>query len=331
MRTFAVAFVVATALLAGCSDGSPADVPSSADDFDDLDVEATATTGVLLGVVVDGAIRPIKDVAVVVIQPGGDELNAKTDSEGRFAFDGLEPGSHLIRASHPSYAPVQSSADVVAGVQDPAIVRVLMERLFSQDPYSELIKFDGYLACSYSAGVTTTCVNDYTRIVGERCTPAPAPPVCTTQCAGGCLRDYNLSQQGGNTREYVSTVGPGWQQIVFEVTWEASADSTSEELSITISYFTRPNTAHFFGNTNGPNPIRLQFDLNKTPEGQQSAEGEPELIGPEGRSDVFTFFNNGGGTVPLTLNQGFRSFQTSFYYGLPPEGWSFVNGDEVPF
>jgi hypothetical protein len=304
--------------LAGCSTPSE-DLPKPSD-FDDLGVQATSTTGVLLGVVVDEAIRPIPNVAVTLVKPAGGEEKQTTDSQGRFAFGDLAPGVHIVRASHPSYGPVQTTADVVAGVEEPPVLRVLMERLFSQDPYSELIKFDGFLACSYSFPVGSTCVNDYTRLIGF-----------VPGCQGGCLRDYNVSRQGGNVREYVSVVSPGWQQILFETVWEPSVDSTSPELTISVSYFTRVSTSHFFGGMSGPSPMRLQIDLGKTPPGQNNGDGEPAEIGPEGRDDVFAFFNNGGGAGSITLNQPFRTFQAMFYYGIPPEGWSFVNGDPLPF
>jgi hypothetical protein len=95
-----------------------------------------------------------------------------------------------------------------------------------------------------------------------------------------------------------------------------------------VSYLNRTSTGHFYGNTNGPSPLRIQFDLGETAEGQQQ---EPQLIPPEGMSNLFILYNDGGGPGSVTLNQQFTHFQTNFYYGLPPDGWSFVNGDELPF
>lgn len=314
--------VLLAALLAGCAGGGGGADEPTAGDFDDLGLEATSTTGILIGVVVDQAIRPVPDVDITVTKPDGGELTDKTDASGRFAFSALPPGGYVVKARHPQFTPQQASTVVEAGVAEPPVLRILMERLFSQAPFTELIKFDGYIACGYSFPVGSTCVNDYTRIVGGT----------VPGCEGGCLRQYNVSQQGGNIREYQSVIGPGWQQIVFETVWDPSLEGTSPEMTISVSYFTRPNAAHFFAGTSAPSPLRLQVDLgDESPPGQNNADGEPAFIGPEGRPDLFVFFNNGGGAGSYTVNQPFRAFQTAFYYGLPPEGWAFANGDELPF
>lgn len=313
------ALAVTATVLAGCAGGGTAD-EVSAGEFDDLGLESSSTTGVLLGVVVDDAIRPIPEVDVTVTKPDGNALQAKTDDLGRFAFGSLFPGTYRIETFHPQFRAAQTTAEVVAGVAEPPVVRILVERLFTQEPFSELIKFDGFLSCSYSFPVGSTCVNDYTRLIAF-----------VPGCEGGCLRDYNVSKQGGNIREYTSVVNPGWQQIVFETTWEPSFDGTSPELTISVSYFTRISTGHFFAGLSAPNPMRLQVDLGEEPDGMQAQEGEPEMIGPEGRPDLFVFFNNGGGPGSVTIQQPFQNFQTTFHYGLPPPDWSFVRGDPLPF
>jgi Carboxypeptidase regulatory-like domain len=305
-------------LLAGCasSSGGGATQTSTAN-FSDLVTKGTATTGAVVGVVVDDAIRPVKDAKVELRTPDGNSQTKVTDVQGRFAFSGLAPGTYFLRVSAAQFAPAQTSAEVVAGVDDPPAVRIQVARLFSQAPYAEQIKFDGFLACSISFPVGTTCVNDYTRIIGGT----------VPGCEGGCLRNYNVSKTAGNQREYVTTVGPGWQVIVFEAYWEASTNLGSG-LDISVSFFTRPDSGHFFGNTASASPLRLEFDVNKTAEGQQE---DPTLINWQGQNDLFVFYNDGGGPGSVTVNQKFTSLQTNFYYGIPPDGWSFAKGDPLPF
>lgn len=314
-------FALAGVSLAGCSDGTTAE-PDADSGFEDLGAQASSTTGVILGVVVDDAIRPVKDVAVGLKLPGGEDKATASDVEGRFAFSNLQPGTYFLSTRHPQFSAAQTSVEVVAGVSDPPVLRVQITRLFSQDPYSVLTKFDGYLSCAYSLGLSSTCVNDYTRVTGEQCTPAGC------YCAGGCLRDYNLSSAGGNVREYVSSVDPGWQVLVIEETWEPTSDAGTA-LGFTVSYFSRPNAGHWFGSVNGENPLRIQFDVGEEHASASYGGEEPPMIPPEGYDELFVFFGAGDGSV--VLSQGFQSFQTSFYYGIPPDGWSFVAGDELPF
>lgn len=329
MRVAVVAFSLLCAALAGCSDPGTAVVPDSeAESFDDFEVEATATTGILLGVVVDEAIRPVQDVQISLNRQDGTPSEQVTDAEGRFAYGDLPPGDYLIQASHFKYAPVQMTATVVAGDEDPAVNKIQLTRLFAQEPFSELISYDGFLACAHTVGVSTTCVNDYTRVVGERCDPVTGT-VCTSQCAGGCFRDQDLARQGGNVREYVSVIGPGWQSIVFEETWEPTSDA-GQQLGFTVSYYSRPDAGHWFGQVDGPNPLRLQLDVGVEHESAAYLDGQPTMVDANGTEELFVFYGAGGfGSV--VLNQQFRAFQTAFYYAVPPEGWSFVNGDPRPF
>lgn len=76
--------------LAGCSQGGS---PDEADvNLPDLGLEATATTGLIRGVVVDEAIRPIEG-AKISLQAGSASQETTTTPEGAFGFDGLEPGT----------------------------------------------------------------------------------------------------------------------------------------------------------------------------------------------------------------------------------------------
>lgn len=322
-----VVLFVSLVALSGCAGGEvkAPPVPDASEDFSDIAVEATATTGVLLGVVVDEAIRPISQAKVSLRMGDGSANDKMTDDQGRFAYDGLEPNTYFLSVSHLQHTSAQVSAEVVAGDENPKVLRVQLTRLFDQNPYSEILKFDGFLACAYAFQVSSTCVNDYTRVTGERCVPT-SPPQC--YCAGGCFRDYNLARQGGNIREYVSAVGAGWQSIIFEETWEPTSDA-GKNLGFTVSYFARPNAGHWFGSVNGPNPILLRLDVGVEHDSASYAGEEPPMIPVEGYDQIFTFF--GAGSSSLVINQKFESFQSSFYYGIPPEGWSFVKGDPMPF
>jgi hypothetical protein len=312
--------VLLSAALAGCS-GGDGGAPAPADDagqFDDLGVRPSSTTGVLLGVVVDEAIRPIEGAQVGLTQADGSDLGKVTDPQGRFAFGDLPAGTYFIKVSHPLFSPSQTSAEVAAGVEDPPVVRVQLTRLFAQDPYTETIKFDGYIACAYSIVVGSTCVNDYTRLLAG----------VVPGCEGGCLKQYNVSQTAGNVREFRFDLGPGWQSMVMEEYWEPTLGEPVSQgtLNFILSYFTRTSTGHWWAQGTGASPIRVQVDVGEDGPG---AQGVDELIPPEGMADLFVIFGAGSGDV--AINQPFSYFQTNFYYAIPPEGWSLVNGDPAPF
>jgi hypothetical protein len=313
VRPFWALAILLAAVLAGCaSGGGKADTSATKADFTDLGVTGSATTGVILGVVVDDAIRPVKDVKVELRAPDGGNQSKATDAQGRFAFGDLQPGTYFLRFSNPQFAPVQTTVAVQAGDLDPPTTRVQMQRLFSQQPYTEQIKWSGYIQCGYSGVVGSTCVNDYTRLV--------------PQCNGGCLKQYNVSKAAGNDREYTTSVGPGWQVIVMEAYWTPTTEESGQQLFMSVSYLNRTSTSHYYGGLGGPSPLRLEFDVGQAAEGQN---GDPKLIPPEGMGNLFVFYNSDG--VGVAVNQPFQHFQTNFYYGLPPEGWSVVNGDPLPF
>ena len=137
-----LALALATALLAGCSGKDPA---PDADPTSGLGLEATKTTGVIRGVVVDQAIVPIPGV-VVSLSGGG---NATTNADGAFGFEGLAPGTYFLTAHKPGFADVQQGTDVEAGVAEPPVVKILMTADVSTLPTYEVFSFHGYLECSF--------------------------------------------------------------------------------------------------------------------------------------------------------------------------------------
>jgi hypothetical protein len=309
MRTrFATPIALLAALLvAGCSGGGDdPEVPPTAPPG----VQVSSSTGALHGVVVDQAIRPIAGAAVAISGPS--ERTAETGEDGRFAFGLLAPGTYIVQASHPIFGPAQTTAEVVAGDAEPPALRVLLERLFAQEPFSEAIKFDGFIQCGYDAAVLTSqCVNDYTSIVYP----------------GGLANDLRSVV---DNRGYVTAVGPGWQVMVYELLWETTAQGTSEEMFFLVSFFNRTASDHY-ARAAGASPVALRMHVGEVHDTQAGTE---EQVPAEGRPDLYVFAGiSAGGGLPVGagVSQPFTFFQHNFYYGLPPDGWSFVAGDVPPF
>ena len=129
-------------VLAGCSDDPPSAATQDEGVFAGLDesAEATSTTGAIAGVVVDEAIRPVPRANVTLVAAG---KNVTTDDEGRFAFEGLEPGTYFLDAAAHRFAKAQVSADVAAG--EVSTVRILIARLTTVEPYQQTLNFEGFI------------------------------------------------------------------------------------------------------------------------------------------------------------------------------------------
>lgn len=314
VRSFAGLLVLA--LLAGCTSGTQTtedQVP-----FDGLEGQASATTGVLRGVVVDDRIVPIVG-AVVDLRGASEAPNQTTDDQGRFLFSDLPAGTYFLHVSSPLHKGIQSSADVVAGEAEPRAVRIQMERLFTQDPFVVQITREGYFQCSQAgAGLyaSSNCVYDpYRWAFGPGDSPTQPVDNVTTQ-----------------TREWHSDIGPGWQTLIFEMQWTPTSQGTSANMGIVVS--TQKSTrdgAHHFAQFEGGTPIRGQIDVGV--EHESAANVEPTMIPPEGMTNMsyFVGVREDGFTPGIAYQQQFELYLTMFYYGKPPEGWSFINNDPMPF
>lgn len=306
------AFAILLIVLAGCSDPAP----SADDGFDDVDVQVSSTTGAIRGVVVDDRIVPVEGATVALAGSGVAGQETTTDAEGRFVFDALAPGSYFLQTTSPTHKATQTSTEVVAGVAEPPILRILVERLFQQDPFSVQIAREGFFECSQSgASVWYSSSGCADGVFGPAADEVP--------------QLSNLTRQD---RDFHADVGPGWQQLVFEMTWEPTAQGTSPNMGMVVStYKPERDTSHWFANFESGNPMRGQIDVGVKHE--TAADTDPEQIPPEGmeRMSYFMSVRGDGFTPGIAYNQRFQTYLTMFHYGVPPEGWSVVAGDELPF
>lgn len=309
MRVSWVLGLLAMAALAGCAESAAPEPDSGA--FDDLDVEVDEDTGVILGVVVDQAIVPVGGVKIQVTATDV-ALETMTDEAGRFVFKDLEPGTYFVAASKAVYESIQTTTIVEAGKESPPVLKLQLTRLFDQDPYMETLQFVGFVGCAYNFFVSSTCVNDYTRIV----------PVC----GGGCAPQVTgIVDQ----REYRSEVSSGWQSVLWEMTWDNSVSGTADEMQITVSYEDRVGASHWFSSVAMGQPYRMQVDVGVPGPGAQIPSGEPEMIDPAGRDDLWNMISAGQSNV--AIQQEVEIFQSNFYFAPVPDGWSLLAGDGNPF
>lgn len=300
MRSVLLAAVLALPLaLAGCSGGSgSAPGPTGGPDFGELDLEPTATTGILRGLVVDEAIRPIEG-ANVTLTPGG--LAARSLADGTFGFEGLQPGTYFVQVTKNGYNGTQTSAEVVAGVAEPPIVRVLLTANPSEAAYFEAFAYDAFITCGFAVVATSVGCNTF-------------PDV------GEALGDSVYF-------EFSFDRLPWWTQG--ELVWEQTQAAGGSMIWEAVNNNVPPPQPHYGYRETGPSPA-LAY-INRT-----ILEEEQDWVLEDGIT--YRIF---GGPHPtctgvgfgcgVTLNQRLTGYIHHFYNFEPVPGWRFtVDGDPVP-
>ncbi|MGB1585903.1 MAG: carboxypeptidase-like regulatory domain-containing protein [Thermoplasmatota archaeon] len=299
-----VVLMLLAVTLAGCSEeAGPADQGTDLTVDDDL--QATDTTGIIRGVVVDEAVIPIVG-ATVTIQ--GQNLETQTDEEGAFGFDGLDEGVYFLRVDKLGYNSTQSNANVVAGVERPDAILIRLISNPTTAPYFESEQLRGYLACG--APVFATSVG---------CTTW-GPIADATASDGIFERDWGvLPQHVQGELVWRNTQAFGGQFI-----WELSPDnwpSTPQPAwghrdvtpSPALAYM---NQTHIEGEANGEDVSDWMM-----------AEGMNYRIfaGPNEACDGIYGFGCG-----LTIDQDMELFLHDFFNFNPEDGWRFTeDGDPI--
>jgi hypothetical protein len=287
MRWIALLVLV---LLAGCA-GAP--VPESAEEAD--------PTGVLRGLVVDAALRPLADVNVSVAQAGQDAALAQTGVDGLFRFEGLAPGTYVVEARKATYLSAQTLANVQADVPEPDLVQLVLAVQEDEVPFVVAIAWEGYIGCAFT--------------YGNLCS-APA------QLGYDILGDSSAHLFWS---EYVD-VGRVPDLVQAEAVWHATLP-TSEELkpifgwSEPVAWQQLQYGGTFFSESvRSPSFHRLDAELL----------AEPQVGVTAGL--VVEFYSGGDVSSPtgLTLNQPVRLFLHNFYGYLPPEAWRFATDGAPP-
>jgi hypothetical protein len=308
MRAVLLAILLAGVATAGCG-GSPAEGPIDAqteDLVEDLELEVTPTTGLLLGIVVDERVVPIAGATVAL----GSGETTNTSADGAYGFDGLQPGTHLVTASKPGYVANTVSAVVVVGDKDPPLVNVqLQASLDYVAPFVDAYKVDGYIMCTSNPVALCSLPNNY------------RPTACGTHES---LCYDNVTED--NSRFNLELVG-NTSALQAELVWDAASRFSQQ-----MGWKAEPNVGcDGVGGTNqlayGPSPL-LAIGI------------EPKLRTPGGPPCGVIIAVSGGTItdgacvpdVPLfgtlcpgvVVQQQFAAYVHAFYGHLPPPGWRFA-------
>lgn len=310
-RPFLLAAVLLAAALAGCSSGN-----SNDDVVPDDGLKPTATTGIIRGVVVDNAIRPIPGVDIALTVPEGPPLSAKSDASGSFGFANLKPGTYFVKAQKIGYFDAQQSVQVEAGVEDPPVMKILLSINVDARPFFQVQSFEGFVECTTSVVVLCGAPNLVTTLwcSGDL---DPLPP----QCFGNVTNDRF-------TNDFY--FADNASLIQFEMAWDSTQTLSPEmyfELE-TLNAGCDTSGEVFLNNTSGPSAIYAT--VNQT----QIEDHEIGTVCPiyfSAFSGDATGDPSGQGLpIGVTFEQRFTLFIHEFHGFLPPPGWRFtVDGDPV--
>ncbi|MCA1812166.1 MAG: carboxypeptidase-like regulatory domain-containing protein [Halobacteriales archaeon] len=321
--------LIALFLLSGCSSKATTDTITGA--VDDLQLEATATTGVIRGVVVDEGIRPLAGVLLTATSQGS-SFTANSTSTGSFGFQGLPPGTYFVKAHKLGFRDTQVSTEVHAGVSDPHPLKVLLSLDSTYvKPYASATVFKGFIEC----GVVTPGVGIAVCSIpnGTTCGNDPVP------CSANVTSD--------NFSMFIAVDGgvPLW--IQHELVWDATQAAGNQ-----FSLVARTATAEGFqggsyekdlpDQPTGESPLLAvvntttikEYDIGRNGTGLAPAvftggvEGTgSQVCAPDTpATNPFCAFDTG-----VTLEQDFTMYTHVFYGFLPPEGYRFSNdGEPVP-
>ncbi|MGB0652960.1 MAG: carboxypeptidase-like regulatory domain-containing protein [Thermoplasmatota archaeon] len=310
MKSGLLFLLLTTSLLAGCtgSDGGGDALSGDDDELGGLDVEATDTTGVIRGVVVDDAIRPVAE-ATVKLSGGGINLETITNEEGAFGFEGLDPGTYFLRGSKLGYFESQASVEVVAGVDLPPVTKLLLETDAEGTPFYVLYDFRGFVECGTSA--VALC----------------GAPYVAVQIADLLLNETGQGPTGiGNPtndnflQAHVIERAPALVQG--ELIWQ-STQALGDHLTYYHSYTGKDHigiqgTIH---SVTGTSPLLIQTDADLA---------ATVDLGPTTDLTVRVFAAGGDLPAGVVVQQEFQSLTHVFYGYTPPEDWRFTTTGDVP-
>lgn len=317
----ALGLLVAATALAGCSGGGgdgdggpdPAEGPPP--------LQATATTGVIRGVVVDEAIRPLPNVTVQASGPGGASATATTGEDGFFGLQGLAPGNWFLAASKVAYESSQVGVEVVAGLDSPPIAKIQMVFVPGAVPFQVLIHYEGFLECAVPGANVCFILNFYPCLVQQ----AAGQP-----CSGNVTNDNSVFQIHEQILSFQRN--PDWTQA--ELVWE-STQAVTDWLRIRMSA-NSPDDGSGIDERNlvvsGPSPLMASLNASVNEEWELGVAEGLALESFAAGNDMLCGLPNVGVNPcqGVTLNQRV-DFYFHFFFGYaPPEGWRFSADGDVP-
>lgn len=299
-----LALVLATALLAGCSQKATTQETT----------QVSATTGSIRGVVVDAAIRPLGGV-LVTLRAGADKtMTLNTTDGGLFRFDQVPAGVQVIKAHRVGYLDVQVQVPVQAGVAQPNETKVTLgidpsyTKPFVQQPF----KFQGIMQCSAMLNAPQP--------VGHTAVAACAVPGQTTGMAAADDRFIAIHPLDNGRPQFVQSElvwtpgGPLANQLqLYMDERNRTATMSAGQNGVSTGYYELEHSA-------GKSPVVVHVE---GPAVQRLGQGYDLQL------RVFAWYDDPT-PAGAVFQQDFTLYSTVFYGFSPPSGWTFAATNELP-
>ncbi len=299
MRALWVALIMASVALAGCSEEAKKNVDciegcGPVVDPGDVDKDK----GVIRGVVVDETISPIADATITI---DGTEHETTSDETGGFVFVNLEPRTYFMTVKKVGYSTVQQGHDVIAGVVDPPIIKVMLARQVGTEPFNIAKQFQGYIGCAIKLA------------------NVPVDNVC---------RHADLDPDQNVVLDFGTTQIP--RVLHTEIVWEYSQEIGK---SLGTMQFVREaeGNEQRIGNAWGPSPLICRVTQQNVCDNGDGTGGGGDGLNETGfpghfRARVYAACYPecaiGAVGAGLILQQDYQLFSIAFFNYAPPEGWT---------
>lgn len=266
--------------------------------------------GVLAGVVVDAAIRPLQGINVSYQGPSG-IASLLTDNDGLFRVGNLLPGTYRLEVDGDGYQPAQVVVDVVQDERDPPLVRIQLEFEPLERPYVVAYSFDGFIACQAYVASST---------------PAPC-------AAANVLTGSNVTAERFVHTFALDSTKFAWAQA--EVHWD-STQPLGDALGLSLKPcridsqgMACPLTGAYIA---GLSPlVDAMDDRGNYLSGSYQDEGPNPIEGLRVEMRPASLDQTQPVGIGTTINQAFQGFLHVFYNWKPTEGWTFgMDGTPTP-
>lgn len=292
-------------LAGGCLGGADVEAGAGPESTDALDPELAH----LRGLVVDEELRALNaTVTLPQIQ-----RTAQTDADGRFELVNLPPGSHELLVYAMGYDAIGRMVELGAG--QTLELTLTLRALPVNGTIHETYSYVGIQPCQwYFEGTIAHCTFPY------------------TAAHGGARRNgVNLSQYGAppdlqdNRDRFNFSVRPDHSGVVSELFWKASSLGAVYQVLVIMCPWYDPVFDECVppGSAPGTTGVRYESKVGTSPISITWRHPSPEhlLMAPYvwSRANV-----NGADDRPvgIAIDQKVEFYNTVFYGGAPPEGYS---------